>query len=268
MGALRSFWLRPLLLAMVGLPAAVAPFFAHAGEANPPVVLKVVVRVDGAPAPADMAELVSVKAGDPYSPAAVDLAVKALFKSGLFADIRVEKAGQEKVELTFLLTRNLTIRRLVFKKAKVRSARLKEAVESLREGGIFQDDLLPKAAAEVKEALRREGYFDATVDVSLRRVPKRPSVDVVFAVGGAKRYRVGSVALHGSLVVPEAALLRRMKSRPGAFYLPSRLDRDIQALSAYYASLGYPRVDIPPAAEHFQEDKGTAAIELEIQPHE
>ncbi len=259
---------RSMLIVLAIMAAIALPICARAQDAEPPEVVKVTVLVDGAPAPAELAELVPLKAGGPYSLAAVDLAVKALYRSGLFSDVRVEKAGEEKVELTFLLSRTLVVRRLIFKGAKVRSSRLKEAVESLREGGAFESDLLAKASDELKEALRREGYFEAVVEASPRRIPKRPNVDILFNVTGTKRYRIASIQLQGPLVLSKADLLKKMKSRLGEYYVPSRLDRDIQALNARYTSLGYPRVDIQLAFEHFQEDTGTAAIDLDIQPHE
>lgn len=245
-----------------------APVLGSAQETARPVVSKVFVRVDGRPARGSLADLIPVKAGDIFSPAVVDRVVKQVHRTGLFADVRVDRSGELQVELTFSLTRNLIVRNVRFQKIGVRRSRLSEVMETLRPGSVFLEDRLPKAIEEIKEGLRREGYFEATVVASTVKDPNNPRIDIYFRISGWKRYKTQSIEFRGPVGVAVPGLGKRMKSHPGDFYAPSRLERDIQALGAYYTSLGYPRSDIQLAAERFDDARKAVAIELEIQPRE
>jgi outer membrane protein insertion porin family len=262
---------RTLLTARVlgALALIAAPVLGLAqDEAASPVVSKVAVLVDGRPARGPLADLVPVKPGDPFSPAAVDRVVKQVFRTGLFSDVRVARSGELQVELTFSLTRNIIVHHVYFWGTGVKPSRLREAMETLRPGSAFIEDRLPKAIEELKGGLRREGYFGATVTASTRKDPMEPRTDIYFRITDWKRYRIRSIEIHGPLVVQATKLEQRMKSRKGDFYAPSRLERDVQALGAYYTSLGYRRSDIQLAGERFDETAKAVDIELEIQPRE
>ncbi len=232
------------------------------------VLNRVTVTVDGRLAPRPIADLVPFKPGDPYSAAAIDRVVKQIFETGLFSDVRVTRGGQDKVDLGFELVQNLFVRKLKFRGSKVRASRLMESMESLRPGTVFAEERLPKAIDELKEGLKREGYFEAAVEATTRRLPDAPQVDVSFRISGWKRYPIGSFEFQGPIVVPADDLYKRMKTRKRGYYVPSRLDKDIQALQAYYTSLGYRRADIALLPERFDEAAGTVALTLEVQPRE
>ncbi|MGD1008938.1 MAG: POTRA domain-containing protein [Candidatus Aminicenantales bacterium] len=233
-----------------------------------PVISKVIVRVDGRLARKALADLVPFKPGDTYSPAGIDRVVKQVYKTGLFSDIRVTRSGEEKVELVFDLTQDLIIRGLHFQGIGVRASKLRETVESLQAGSDFVEDRLPRAVEELEEGLRREGYFGASVVPSTRKDQNAPRTDVYFRISGWKRYRIGSLEIQGPTVVPLGNLITRMKSRKGELYIPSRLDKDIQVLEAYYTSLGYMRSEIQLAAERFDDGRRTVALVLDVQPRE
>ncbi|MEN6310868.1 MAG: POTRA domain-containing protein [Acidobacteriota bacterium] len=253
--------------------AALAPAAAPAGgpvqEAPAAAVIsKVIVRVDGVTAGGSLAELITLKPGDPFSPADVDRVVKQVFKTGLFSDVSVARAGELRVELTFSLRRNVTVRRVSFHGAGVKSSKLREALETLRPGSIFLEDRLPRAIEDIKEGLKREGYFEAEVTAETTKRDDDPRIDISFQIARWKRYRIRSIDLRGPIVEPAAKLRKRMKSRRGDIYVPSRLTNDIRALENHYTSLGYRRSDIQIAGERFDEAAKAVDLELEIQPRE
>lgn len=254
--------------ALLGALAILAVSVGRAQDAAVPVLSKIAVRVDGRPAPGPIVDLVPLKPGDAYSPWTVDRIVKQVYQTGLFSDVRVTRGGEEKVELTFELTRNLTVRRVRIKGVPVRASRLRDSLESLRAGNVFSDERLPKAVEELREGLRREGYFASTVEPTVRRDSAAARADVEFRVTGWRRYHIGSLEIQGPVGVSLGNLFRQMKSRRGGAYVPALLDRDIQALAAYYTSLGYRRADIGLGSESFDAERGTVALVLVVQPHE
>ena len=240
----------------------------QATESAPAVVTAVTVLVDGKPAPAAFRDLISIKPGDPYSRAAIDRVVKQAFRTGLFADVQVVRSGEPNAALTFLLSRNLIVRKVYFKGSGIKSSRLREATETFRPGGVFVEDRVPKAIDELKEALRGEGYFDAVVRPITRRDPSAARVDLYFRISGWKRYRIQSVEITGPGSAKAADLMKRMKTMPGDSYAPLVLDKDIQTLETYYSSLGYPRSSVQLAAERFDEAGRRVRLELHADPRE
>jgi outer membrane protein assembly factor BamA len=71
------------------LAALAAPFHSRSQETPAPSVIKVLVLVDGYQVSGPLAGLVPITAGDVYSRAVVDQAVKAVYRTGLFSDVRV-----------------------------------------------------------------------------------------------------------------------------------------------------------------------------------
>lgn len=257
-----------VLAALVGALVLLAASGGLAQEAAAPLISKVAVLVEGRPAPGPIADLVPLKPGDALSPLAVDRIVKQVYQTGLFSDVRVTRSGEEKVELTFDLIRNLVVHRIRIRGVRVRASRLRDSLESLRAGNIFSEERLPKAVDELREGLRREGYFAPTLVPEVRRDPAAARADVDFRVTGWRRYRIGSLEVQGPFAVSLGNLFRQMKSRRGEVYVPALLERDIQALSAYYTSLGYRRADIEIASERFNDARATVDLVLEVQPHE
>ncbi|MGA2532632.1 MAG: POTRA domain-containing protein [Candidatus Aminicenantales bacterium] len=268
MSVRRMFRLLVAAVIAAGSFPLASPAAGQAPETPPAVVTGVTVLVDGKPAPAAFRDLISIKPGDTYSRAVIDRVVKQTFRTGLFADIQVVRSGEPNAALTFLLARNLIVRRVYFTGSGIKSSRLREATETFRPGGVFAEDRVPKAIDELKEALRGEGYFDAVVRPSTRRDPGDAQVDVYFRISGWKRYRIQSVDITGPGSAKAADLKKRLKTRPGDFYAPSLLDKDIQTLETYYTSLGYPRSSVQLAAERFDEAGRGVRLELQADPRE
>ncbi|HPW17528.1 MAG TPA: POTRA domain-containing protein [Candidatus Aminicenantes bacterium] len=254
-----------LALAVV-LAAGARP--AAAQEAPPPVVERVVIEVDGRPGEAGLLDLVPIRPGDPFRPALVDQALKQIFRTGLFADARVEKRGEERIELLFSLVRKVVIADVRFRGVEVPSERLRDDLVSLRPGGALDEEDLPAAVEEVRRGLRREGFFDAQVAGEVLRRPGASTAVLVFRTTAWKRFRVGGLEVEWKAEIPERALLQRMKTRVGDLYVPSRLAADIDRLAAGLARAGYRRAEVRLTGESFDEQSRRVDLVVGIQPNE
>jgi len=255
----------PVLLALLLWPATRA---APAQETGLPVIARVVVQVDGRPGEAALLDLIPLQAGEPYSARAVDQAVKAIFRTGLFSDVQVLKSGDEDVELTFVLARNLFVADVKFRGTRAPAARLMDGLLSLRPGSVLSEERLPVAAGEVRAALRGEGFFDAKVEVEVHKDARSSSARLVFRVDSWKTVRVRSIALEGDVLADRDALLKRLKCRPGDPYVPARLERGRQALAAFYAAQGFRRAEVRLEEESFDEERSEVGLRVGIEAHE
>jgi len=242
--------------------------FARAQDVPPPVVDRVVVEVDGQPGEAGLLDLIPIRPGDPLEPRLVDQAVKQIFRTGIFADVRVEKRGDERTELVFVLVRNVFIDDIRFRGPKVPAARLRDALVTLRPGATLAEDRIEAAVAEVREGLRREGRFDAEVACDVRRKPGASTADLVFRLMDWKSFRVAGLEIEWKAEIPEQALLKKMKTKVGDLYVPSRLEADLEGLKAGLAKAGYRRAEVRLAGETFDEKNRRVDLLVEILPQE
>jgi outer membrane protein insertion porin family len=180
----------------------------------------------------------------------------------------VLKSGEQRVELTFVLQKNVFVRKVSFEGAEVSRAGMRTSLVSLRPGGLFDPEKIPPAIEEVRAGLRKQGYFDSRVDIDVVSRPEESMVDLVFRSSSWKRYRIRSLQFDGDLVFPVRTLLSQVKSAGGDDYIPERLERDFEALAGYYRKHGYQRVEIQLAGESFEEEARLASLQIAVFPRE
>jgi outer membrane protein assembly complex protein YaeT len=259
-----SFFFFPALVIMSFLVSE-----AFSQDNQPPRISSVEVWVDSVPASGNMADLISVKKGDLYSLRTINGSVKQIYKTELFSDVEVIKDGQKQVGLKFVLTRKLLVRKTRFLGNKGISGRkLNGALYSLREDSFFSEEKLRRAKEELKRALNREGYFLPEIETAITRVPQAPDVDVIFTINAGKSFVIKNINFAGNGPVSPPDLRKKMKSRNGHSYVPSRLEQDITRLKSLYATLGFPRAEIELVDEKFNEEKGTVSLALKVIPNE
>jgi outer membrane protein insertion porin family len=253
--------------ASLALALALSGALALAAQ-EAPVVARVVVRVDGRAGEAGLLDLIPIKPGDRFSPRLVDQAVKQIFRTGLFADVRVTKEGEPRIDLVFDLVRKVFINAVRFRGAKVSATRLREGLTSLRPGAYLQEDRIPVAVKEVQGGLTQQGLFDAVVVCDVKKKEGVSTADLVFRILDWKTFRIGGLEVEWKSEIPERALLRKMKSRVGDLYGPNRLAADLQALSQGLDRAGYPRAEVRLLGEIFNEESRRVDLRIEILPNE
>jgi outer membrane protein insertion porin family len=253
-----------LLLAAVLVSGAARTAAAQEGA----IVERIVVRVDGQPGDPRLLDLIPIQPGDAYSPRLVDQAVKQMFQTGLFADVRVTREGTGRTTLLFDLERNVFIDAVRFKVPRASKTRLLDGLTAQRPGAYLREDQLPGAVAEVREGLRRAGYFDAVVKCDVRRKAGASTADLVFRALDWKSFRIGGLEVEWKAEIPERALFKEMKSRVGDVYVPDRLTADFAALSRALDRAGYRRAEVRLTGESFDEQNRRVDLRVEILPHE
>jgi len=228
----------------------------------------VIIKVDGQENGEGIEEMLSVKEGETFSLKKITGSVKNIFKTGLFSDIQVLKTGEQNIQLTFLLTRRLFIRNIVFSGEQgISKRKLSESLNSLSEDAPFSEERVTKAQEELKEVLRREGFFQAGISSSVERDLQSYSVDVFFKISLGERFTIKKIDFTGDILVSSDRLKKEMKSREGDLYVPSRVEEDIVRLKEIYHSLGYRQVEVEVSSERFDEKDRNVSLSLEINPY-
>ena len=234
-----------------------------------PRIAAVSVMVDGQSSGEDMKKLIPIKEGEPFSLNRVSSSIKQIYKTGLFSEIQVVKEGDLDVRLTYLLTRKLFARRIVFQaEEKLPRQKLRVSISSLREGTFFTEEKLEKAAEELKEALIQEGYFQPELETFTKKDPKSSSFDVFFRIISFKKFVITEISFSGDVILPEDELRIVMKSKEGKRLIPSMLAEDITKLKDVYSANEYQRAEIEVGKVRFDEREGTASLSLIVIPNE
>ena len=157
-----------------------------------PIITEINLMIDDLPASMEMKELIPVKEGESFSLRRVTESIKQIYKSGLFSDIQVLKEGEQRIKLTFLLTKKLYTQKIVFiGSSDIPRNKLKEGLYALREGSSYSEDNLSKAIEELKQVLNKEGFFQAEIKAITERDPATSQVDVSFVIRSTKRFVIG-----------------------------------------------------------------------------
>ena len=243
-------WGGTLVLALVcafGSPASPRGEDPQAGARAPSFgaatarIGEIVILVDGAPAGPDIGNLITVAAGDPLSERRIDAVLKQIHQTGLFSDVRVLWSGEPAVRLTFLLARRVLTRRIdIAGDRTVSRTTLRNGLYALRPDGPFSDDRMLRAADELKELLRKEGYSEASVTARMVRDPARPAVDVTFEIDAGRRFEISSLEIIGGADLPQATLRRILESRTGRPYVPNAVEADRARIKDLYAGTAKP----------------------------
>ena len=126
--------------------------------------------------------------------AAIDEALKALYATGLFQDVRITPAGGGRITVT--VVENPVINRVAFEgNKKLKDEQLAGEVQSKPRGTLSR----PTVQADVQrlvEIYRRNGRFDVRVEPKIIELPNN-RVDLVFEINegektGVKEHHISS----------------------------------------------------------------------------
>ncbi len=233
-----------------------------------PLIEKVSVEMGGKPGE-DMVEMIPVKAGESFSLRKITESIKKLYNTGLFSDIQVVRNGDQRVHLTYIFVKRFLIEKIYFlSKATISDKKLKEELDTFREGAPFSEGKLSKATDELKSILEREGYFNPEIETFAETDIETSSVDVFFEIRSPKRYMINKIAFLGQVVFPESRLKKKMKTKENELFVPSVLESDISNLKKLYDATDYRRAEISIGTIDFDEEKLEVSIALRITPHE
>ncbi|HWL21638.1 MAG TPA: outer membrane protein assembly factor BamA [Bradyrhizobium sp.] len=198
-----------------------------------------------------------------FDDASRDAALKALYATGLFDDVRIERAGDR---LIVHLTEAKLLDRVAFEgNKKVKDADLTAVVQSKARGSL-QRSTVQADVGRIMEAYRHVGRDDVGV------VPQiidrgNDRVDLVFAITEGKKTTVQRINFAGNHVFGARQLSAVIKTSAtnalsfllgGDVYDPDRVAEDRELLRTYYRSHGYAdanvvdaRAEYDPAAHGF-----------------
>jgi outer membrane protein insertion porin family len=254
-------------------PAASAPNAAAAsGDAAPApavregVVRRIEVRGNERIEPATVISYLPIQPGETIDPAKIDTALKTLFRTDLFADVRIDLQADGTLLVT--VEENPIINRVLFEGNKsMKEDKLKDEV-SVRPRGIFTRSKVQTDVARIVELYRRSGRISANVTPQIVQLPQK-RVDLIFKIDEGPKSGILRVNFLGNkaysdndlrdVVVTEQSRWYKFFSS-NANYDPDRLEYDREQLRKFYRNRGYYDFRVSSAIAEFAPDKNGFAV--------
>ena len=204
------------------------------------------VRVEGAQrVEADtVRSYIGMRPGDTVTPAALDKALKALFATGLFADVNIRQDGRD---VTVRIVENPIINRLAFEgNRRITDETLTDEVK-LRPRIVFTRARVQSDLQRVMDLYRRSGRFSAAVVPKVIQLPQN-RVDLVFEINEGELTEIRKIAFVGNKEFDDGDLREVVQTRESAWYRfltsddtydPDRLTFDRELLRRHYLANGY-----------------------------
>jgi outer membrane protein insertion porin family len=187
--------------------------------------------------------------GGQLGPAQIDEALKALYATGLFSDVRINHAGGR---LVVSVVENPVINQVAFEgNKKAKDTQLEAEVQSKPRGTLSK----PTVQADVQriiEIYHRSGRFDVTVVPKIIELPNN-RVNLVFEINEGAKTGVKEIRFIGAHAFSTGRLKRVIKTSESNWlsflqttdiYDPDRVESDRDLLRRFYLAHGFADVRI------------------------
>jgi outer membrane protein insertion porin family len=273
------------LALLMGSTALVAPGVVLAQEATPTqppeaspeaaaaaavgqqsgVVQRIIVRGNERIEQSTILSYLPIQPGETLDPEKADLALKTLFRTDLFADVKIDLQGSDMI---VTVTENPIINKVVFEgNSGLKEDKLRDEV-TVRPRGIFTRAKVQQDVQRIVELYRRSGRISATVTPKIVELPQK-RVDLIFEINEGPKSGVLRVNFLGNkefsdndlrdVVVTEQSSWYKFFSS-NANYDPDRLEYDKEQLRKHYRNRGFYDFRVVSAVAELAPDKNGFVI--------
>ena len=255
------------------LPALFAALIAHAALAFEPFVVKD-IRVEGVQRTeaGTVFSYLPIKVGDRVDDEKASAAVKALYATGFFRDVRLES---ENGVLVVIVQERPTISQIDITGTKeFDKDTLKKALKDIgiAESRIFDRSALERAEQEFKRQYINHGNYAVKVTTTVTP-QERNRVAINFTVEEGEPSKIANINIIGAKAFPEKTLINEMQlSTPGWLtwytkndqYSKQKLQADLETLRSYYTNRGYLEFAVDSTQVSITPDKQDIYITINI----
>jgi outer membrane protein insertion porin family len=212
------------------------------------------------------------RVGDTYNDEKGAAALRALFTTGLFKDVRIEIDGNVVV---VIVDERAIIANVDF--TGIREFDKEQLTKALKDIGIgeglpFDKALADRAEQELKRQYLTRSLYGAEV-VTTTTPLERNRLNVVFAVTEGSVAKISEIRITGNQAFSESSLLGQMDLTAGGWmtwytksdrYSRTKLNADLETLRAYYLNRGYLEFNVESTQVAISPDKQNISITINV----
>lgn len=213
-----------------------------------------------------------VRVGDKLSDETAAQAVKALFATGFFKDVRLEIEGDV---LVVVVEERPAIAAIDF--SGMKAFKKEDLIKSLKEVGlaesrIFDRALLERAEQELKRQYLGQGHYAAEVKTTVTPL-ERNRVGISFAIDEGEKARIKQINIVGAKAFDEKELLDLFVLRTPNWltwytkndqYSKQKLSGDLESLRSFYLDRGYLEFSVDSTQVSISPDKQDIYISVSL----
>ncbi|HEX8837216.1 MAG TPA: POTRA domain-containing protein [Candidatus Acidoferrum sp.] len=259
-----------LALLLGAVPAYSRP---HAPQAAPesevaPGAVVVSVRIvrDDGEVLVESPSGIAVETGRPLDRERVAESLRALYRTGDYADLRaVVSPEKEGVRLDFVARENLFFNAVRLNGLEPPPSEASAvAAMQIGLGQTYRKEIVEAALERLRETLREEGLYRAEVSAETAPRPETHQMDILVHVKPGPRARVASIQLKNDTAYRDSTLLSHFKMKAGQAITSARLQRGTERVRRFLAKKGHLSARVSVRRGEFDAAKNTAAIFLEV----
>jgi outer membrane protein insertion porin family len=190
----------------------------------------------------------------------IDAALKSLYATNLFSDIRINHAGNR---LMVTVVENQVINRVAFEgNHKAKDEQLQSELQS-KARGTYSKAVVQSDVQRIIDIYQRSGRYDVAVVPKVIELPNS-RVDLVFEINEGAKTGVQKIVFVGNHAFSDFRLKDVIKTsqsdwlswiKSNDFYDPDRVEADRDLLRKFYLKHGYADVSVVSAVAEFDPSK-------------
>jgi len=222
----------------------VAPCVAVAQAQQGVVIGRIVLQGNERIDPETILSYLPLQTGQVVDSARVDAALKALFHTDLFSDVKIDMQG---TDLVVRVVENPIINQVLFEgNSNLKEDKLKDEIQ-IRPRGVFTKAKVEEDVGRIVELYRRSGRISATVTPKIVELPQR-RVDLIFEINEGPKSGISRVNFLGNVQFSANDLRRVIVTKESAWYKffssndnydPDRIEYDQEQLRKHYRNRGF-----------------------------
>ena len=255
--------LASLIAGLLAAPAAVAEPFAVAD-----------IRIEGLQriAAGTVFSYLPIKVGDTVDDPQTGDAIRALFKTGFFKDVRIDREGSALVVTVEERPAISSIK--IDGNKELKTEDLTKALKNigLAEGRVFNQHMLDKVEQELRRQYYSRGKYALKIDSEVSNL-SRNRVAVVIKISEGRAARIQQINVVGNKAFGDKDLLKSFElSTPNLLsfytkddqYSKQKLSADLERLRSYYMDRGYIKFEIESTQVSITPDKKDIYITINV----
>ncbi len=252
------------LALLLGTTSLTAPTAAYA-QSQSGVVDRIDVQGNERIEAGTVLSYLPIQPGDTVDAAKLDVALKTLYRTDLFADVKIDLQNGD---LVVRVVENPIINQVVFEgNGSLKDEKLKDEVQ-VRPRGIFTKSKVQADVQRIIELYRRAGRISATVTPKVVELPQK-RVDLIFEINEGPKSGVLDVNFLGNKAYSDSDLADIVVTKESHWYKffanndnfdPDRIEYDKEQLRKFYRNKGYYDFRVVSAVAELAPDKNGFAI--------
>lgn len=213
-----------------------------------------------------------VKVGEVFDEARSAEAIRALFKTGFFSDVRIEREGD--VLVVSVAERPAIASISISGNKEIETDQLREALKQigLAEGRVFDRSLLDKVEQELRRQYFSRGKYGVRIETTVTPL-ERNRVGIAIDISEGRVAKISQINIVGNKVFSDKDLLKQFQLSPTTLfsfytkndqYSKEKLAADLELLRSYYLDRGYINFNIESTQVSISPDKKDIYITINI----